>query len=844
MTEKRKSKYQYSYIINALFAAVIMIACLWGIGSLQRIRVVDDGFCYWGIAAYLSGYDWSELISASDYYSYGYSIILIPLFWLYRLGLSMTAVYRLAIVLNAFLLCGIYFMTLYMIKELFEDLPDILKQIISLFATLYIGNAVQMGFAWTEIFLCYVFWCVIVCLYWVVRKPDYKNLLGLIFSTAFLFAVHMRAVGVVIAVGMTLACFFIARRREINKKYIWYTLGIAVLLCFAVILMKNYVNDYIYLDNASGSVNNVQATIDRVGSLLSIRGIMDLAISVIGKIFYISSATFLFALVGVLAAGFHIVHSLKKNDETGNRAKWQFKEWMIVFLLLAFLGEVGVESIFKCQSFLRTAGAVGLVDTLVFGRYADFVLGPMLILGAWAVYHLKEHYKAILFSLLIAIGSAGVVQLGYNVLAFRKGTQTVAFRPLSSPWLSILANGHKTDFACYVMLVSIGVLLLICTIRLLLTDQWQSYGIVLILLTAIWGFLGVKTGVEYTQSKISKEKTVDTVAEIIKAAGEETQIYLVGQPGAEVKILQWLLADRSIHVYNPDDMNDIDMTDAIILGNSEEIQTISKLEDRFDFLYDSGYISVFIDSKNKTYEEISAKAAEMTQVSDPTVHSIGLSNVVTPLSYTKMNGSLYYNYEAADGGYMTKEMGIMPDDGIYEFTIDMQVRDCVPDTEIGYITVGDVSGNVQYTQVLYANDFMENSRRNVSVLAKIQDWCEPVIGIYTYGKASIRIYDISYQKKVGNIQLDSEEIADIAGFLEGQDDREIYYIDSDNSGATGFPWWEYGKLNYLSGQMLIYKENFEDAYYIVEKTDETVVDFCKDNMQELMEMETYVVFVR
>lgn len=840
--EKTKNNIKYSYIINILFVAIIMVACLWDVGSLQRIRVVDDGFCYWGIAASLAGYDWTELIAASAYYSYGYSLILVPLFWLYRLGLSMTVIYRLAIVLNAFFLCGIYFMVLYLIRELLEDLPDALKQIISLTVVLYIGNTAQMGLAWTEIFLCFMFWCSIVCLYRVIRTPGYWNLFGLIFSTAFLFAIHMRAVGVAAAVGIVILCFFIANWREIDKRYFIFTLGISTVFCGLVIMLKNYVNNYIYLGSAANSTNNIQANIDRVEGLLSVSGIADLTVSVIGKLFYIGSATFLLAFIGTVAAILSIVYSFRKKDITGTREKWHSKEWLTVFVLLSFLAEIGVEAIFKCCSFFRSIDRTSMDDTLTFGRYADFVVGPMLILGIWVVYYIKKHYKIVLFSLLAAICCTGVVQFFYHEMAFRKGTDTVSFRFLSSPWLSVLANGHKTDFAYYVMLVSIGVLLAICMMRLLSTENWYGYGGILLLLVVVWSVLGMIYGNEYTVSKMGKEKSVDTVADIIETAGEDTQIYLVGKSNVDVKILQWILADRSIHTRKVDDIDDIDMAHAIVLSDSTDAKIIAKLSDSWDYLYDSGTISVFADSGNTSYEAIANKAKEMTHVSDPGKHGISLLDVMTDLSYTKMNGSLYYNYRSSDGGYMTKEMGITLEDGVYEFTIDMRVRDCVADMEIGYITVGDASGKVQYTQVLNANDFMEKDRQNVGVLVEVENWAEPVIGVYTYGEASYRIYDISYQKKEGNIKLDSEEIASIADFLGEQDEKQVYYIDSDNSGTTGFPWWEYGKLDYLSGQMLAYKENFKEAYYIVEKTDEEVVTYCQSCMSELLDTESYIIF--
>ena len=65
LNNKSNNKLNYSHLINLLCIVIIFTVCLWGVGYLKRIRVVDDGFCYWGIAANFAGYDWTDLLSAS-----------------------------------------------------------------------------------------------------------------------------------------------------------------------------------------------------------------------------------------------------------------------------------------------------------------------------------------------------------------------------------------------------------------------------------------------------------------------------------------------------------------------------------------------------------------------------------------------------------------------------------------------------------------------------------------------------------------------------------------------------------------------------------------------------------
>lgn len=838
MIRKKLGKNCY-YLINALFIIIIFTACLWDVGSLERIRVVDDGFCYWGIAAVLSGYDWTDLMATSAYYSYGYSLILIPLFWLNRLGLSMTLLYRLAIVMNAAFLGGCYFMTLYMLKELADDIPDELKQIISLFVTLYIGNTAQMGLAWTETFLCFMFWCVVVLIYRVMKKPGYLNILLLAAAAAELFAIHMRSIGVVAALCMVIFFFFISRFKETDKKYIIYTLGVSLAFLCLTLLLKSYVSNHIYMGNVADSINNVQANVSRFGKFLSVRGILDIALSYIGKLYYISTATFLLGIIGLFTGVFRLISTFIRKD--GKRNKWQLKEWMILFVMLSFLAEVAIEAIFKIAPFFRTIETRILDDTIVFGRYADFVVGPMMMLGVWAVYKLCDHYYEVISGALASIAFTAVVQFLFDIVSFRRGTDSVGFRFASTPWLAALVDNHKADFAYYVMMIGLAALIILCLIRLLLPAGWKIFGSMLLLITCVWTVIGVSGGMEYTLSKAEKEKSVDTMAAIVETTGSEVPIYLIGSSNTEIKILQWLIADRSIYRYEPEDLDNIDTANAVILANSAETETVAALSERMDLLYDSGNISVFGTPGDSHYDGLSAKSQEMAHAADPTIHDVSLSRIATECSYTKMNGSLYYNYKGTDGGYMTESMGVSLEDGIYEFTVDMRVKECAAGTEIGYIEAGCSNGGIQNVTALTADDFINKSRQKVKARVEIKDWAEPVIGIYTYGNSAIRIYGISYKKIDGCITLASEEIKDIAAAIENPDKDKIYYVDSDNSGMTGFPEWEYGSLRYISGKLSEYKTYRENAYYIVEKTDEAVLASYTGSMNLITETENYAL---
>ena len=96
-----------SYKVDMFFMILIFGVCIWNIRDYDCIRSVDE-FGYFGVAASLAGWDWKEMMATSNYYSFGYSLILVPLIWIAQIGISMSRVYKIVIVLNAFLLVGEY----------------------------------------------------------------------------------------------------------------------------------------------------------------------------------------------------------------------------------------------------------------------------------------------------------------------------------------------------------------------------------------------------------------------------------------------------------------------------------------------------------------------------------------------------------------------------------------------------------------------------------------------------------------------------------------------------------------------------------------------------------------
>ena len=840
MTKKRN----YKCFIDILFIMFIFAVCLWNLEDFNRVKIIDDEFGYWGIAARAAGYDWSDLMAVTQYYSFGYSIVLVPLFLLNRLGVAMPVVYRLAIIMNAFFMAGAYLLIQYTARKTLKVVQEFIQPV-SLFITLYIGNASRTNAAWTESYIFFMFWCILALFINFMEKPSYKNILGLLAATANIFAIHMRAAGVVIAVGMVLILYLICNWKKINKKHVICILLTAAAMVIIMAVVKDFVTTQIYLNTEGDSVNDISRQVTRTKSLLSIWGLIDLSFSAISKLYAVSAASFLMVMAGMVLSVCFLIKALADCIKQKG-CTWQVKEWVILLTLLSFLGELMVSAIFKSFRYFSADVTRAAADSIIYSRYIDFVIGPMILLGIYAICHISQYYKQVIASALLFLLCTFVTQFQYNILIFYNEESTMGFRGTADPWSSLLYNGSMVSFAYYAAVISIIVFLLICLTSMIAAKKQLLLKLVLISISVSWGIWSISFGEEFTISKINKEKTVCTVENIIRTADSEMNIYLVADEFNEgfvdVKILQWLLADQSIHTCDVDELDNISMENTIFLTDSSHVRLNGKLSDRLDYIYDSGTITVFIDKDNNYHEELCKAAEKMMAFADPSENTINLESAATELAYMKRNGSLYYNYQASEG-YMTGGMNVFPEDGIYEFTIDIRARECPSEGEIGYITIGDVSGSIQDTVMLKADEFNRQDRQQVKVQVQVREGNEPLVGLYTYGNAAIRVYGISYRKTAGNIILDSEETEEIKAVLaKASNQGKTVYVDSNNSSVSGFPEWEGLSLFYLPGQITGFKERFDEGCYIVEKTDDEVESIFRSKMQQLYETEHYIIF--
>ena len=99
--KRRKFKFDENKAYTVLFALIIFAIFQYAIERIYVFFLYPDEFGYWSSAATILGWDWQEVASLGSYYSFGYSIWLLPIL---KFITGAPGTYRGAILINLLLM--------------------------------------------------------------------------------------------------------------------------------------------------------------------------------------------------------------------------------------------------------------------------------------------------------------------------------------------------------------------------------------------------------------------------------------------------------------------------------------------------------------------------------------------------------------------------------------------------------------------------------------------------------------------------------------------------------------------------------------------------------------------
>ncbi len=342
--------------LYALWAA----AALYGIRQVSAPVLLPDEFGYWSHAASMTGRDWTDVTAQFSWYSFGYSLLLTPLFFCTRNPLVR---YRAAVGFNFVLLAFGSFLAYRILRQLFpkEDRKGIA---FAAGAVLFYPSCFTYSYTtMTESLLVFLYLLLAYSLLRWFQNPGIGRGLAVGAVSGYLYLVHLRTVGILAAV---IFCVFVAivsgrdRRRMLLSGLC--VLGVSAFFVWLSAAGKAWATGQaaspVYTQLAQA--NDYGGQWSKLRALFTPDGAWQFLVGLWGKIFYLGCASFGLYYWGI---GYLFRQVKQLFAQIREKSKWQGDAWIFLWILLSHLSALLISAVY-CLGTDR-------LDGLLYGRYHE-----------------------------------------------------------------------------------------------------------------------------------------------------------------------------------------------------------------------------------------------------------------------------------------------------------------------------------------------------------------------------------------------------------------------------------------------------------------------------------------
>ncbi len=557
---------------------MLLLFCLGGYNLAKSYGFVlfPDEFGYWTYAAQIAGYDWSDIVSLGSYYSYGYSLILFPIFMLCK---NAVLAYRVALAVNFILLIAGFFIWKKLAGKLFCGKEENTLVFYTAIALLYPGWLFYARTTLAEIVLVTLYAAICLLLYDYLEHNRMSTLILLVLALVYIHFVHMRAVAVLIAGGLTLILYLLVKGKRLKQCLI--LLGVLLLIFGAGYWLKEWITGNIYATSEKTDTNDYAGQVGKLAYIFTKEGFENLIVSVAGKVLYLGIASFGLAYWGIMFAGKQVWQAVRdwraEKEITADK-------WFYLFVLLATAGATMVNAIY-------TVGP-GRVDALTYGRYHEYVLPVLMILGLKGLENRKKVYLELVAMLFLEtvmtalvtgnLQTYGQTNLhGYMMVGMGYLYEAESFDPISFYWKTFLLG---------------AVLTVLVTTILRWVNGHKHLEILMVFILALELVLAVRAGNIYIDDSALGAYRDTKIVERIERLRQDKEreiYYLHDGEYAMISILQFMMRDADIKVIKDESRLWEETGVEDILVTDYQYEAAPELEEKYEYSMINGHFILF-----------------------------------------------------------------------------------------------------------------------------------------------------------------------------------------------------------------------------------------------------------
>lgn len=528
-------------------AIIIGLGILLSIFYFARVRniytiweIPDEGGYLFNASMAVTD-DWIEVFSnMTKYYGYGYSLLLIPLFFVCDTGIALV---RGCIIINSCCVICLYFVQVYLMSQICGKGKST-TAVVSFVACLYpylVSSAMKV---FCEVFLSMQFWLVALLIYksLKVKKKKYYVMLGSM--SVFMFYIHTRSFVVVGVVVIIVAALTVIKKIELKNALVFggvFVISLAGLYILKINILNILGTGHIAVSSQDeiGNVITGGYIFERIRWILNSDNIPKYILCAVGKIFYMTVST-----AGTFAFGIIYVVQKLRNVPNNKLETYNETHWVMIY----FLASIIFVYLICCLS--------GTGDTyayMLYGRYYECCMNPIIIMGFFYLLKRDKIRKVVLgVMLFVIIAGLSILNLELYVTNSNIKIDTNRLTGISN------AIVHNDSYASVILYLIIITVLCCCLYLVLNKNKLLKYVIPLIVLSVY--MINNKENIKYINA-VNKSYSSDlSISEYITHNIDNQEIYFVYEDykfNMHYQRMQVFIKNHPMHVIFPDEIKEL-----------------------------------------------------------------------------------------------------------------------------------------------------------------------------------------------------------------------------------------------------------------------------------------------
>lgn len=508
-----------------VFLVTVTVCCVFAfMHDALTLSTGNDEISTLASAAFFGGCDWSEVISQTSYYGFGYGLIWSPVF---RLVNDPVSIYRLILCIN-----GIFVGASAVIAYAIQNKIDVKygrwrKVLISFVSVCFCECLFNTMVAVNETFLSFLIWLILYLLLCLWDCGDEKRKKRLSFFLALGLAygqfIHSRILIVYISVALAvLFVGFIKRRHIVSYKVF---LPFFMIFYWAAQVLTDMVQRSLWLKDSgqvlSNSVPSALSNLENLKLMTEGNGVKAFLLSFFGQFYTASLATGGLFLICILSVFVLLWRCLKSRRQAGENPK------------LMILGIVSLSGVVISVILIALSGLDNIVTGMdknlatnfkwfFYVRYMSIFVGPLILCGLYALEGKGRRLKGIL------VGSAltGIALIGFSLIFLAKYMDGVPVKysnvfKILSPYTLLSGQDTFSVGSFWQAGIVLAVCLLCCVILFYLGKNRVIY--IFYIIFSLYSMTYVEKIYQIPNSQMIYDLE-DTTVEIVRSVVEENHL--------------------------------------------------------------------------------------------------------------------------------------------------------------------------------------------------------------------------------------------------------------------------------------------------------------------------------